>query len=309
MKVSIIVPVYNCEDYLERCLDSIKGQTLTDWECIVIDDGSSDNSGAVLERYASKDSRFRVIHQENRGVSAARNAGLDVAAGEYVGFVDSDDWIESDMFSILYKEALDTGSDIAVCSVCGRSSGKHREVLSSKEALMTMFDPRSGMEGFTPTRLIKRSLLKSAVFDENIRCYEDLIFFYHLFSSAEKVCWYDAPLYHYDESRSDSATASYLVNDNKKAGMHALKDISDKENDPALQNRIRGFIYSWAVDAAVNYVSHGNTENEDFRELCSIVRSREHLDVCTMRQKIWRYIILHKSLRKIYWMIKGVARD
>lgn len=309
MKVSIIVPVYNCEDYLERCLDSIKGQTLTDWECIVINDGSSDNSGAVLERYASKDSRFRVIHQENRGVSAARNAGLGAAAGEYVGFVDSDDWIESNMFSILYTEALDTGSDIVVCSVCGRSSGKHREVLSSKEALMMMFDPRSGMEGFSVTRLIKRSLLKSASYDESIRCYEDLIFFYHLFSSAEKICWYDVPLYHYDESRSDSATASYLVNDNKKAGMQAINDIADNEADFVLQNRIRGFIYSWALDSAINYVSHGNTGCVDFSELFSIVKNNKHLDVCTMRQKIWRHIILHKSLRRIYWMIKGVARD
>ncbi len=309
MKVSIIVPVYNCEAYLERCFDSIKGQTLTDWECIVIDDGSTDNSGRICDSYASEDSRFKVIHQENRGVSAARNAGLGAAAGEYVGFVDSDDWIESNMFSILYTEAIDTGSDVVVCSVCDRRSGRHREILSSKEALMTMFDPRSGMEGFSVTRLIRRSLLKSASFDENVRCYEDLIFFYHLFAHAEKVCWYDVPLYHYDESRSDSATASYLVNDNKKAGMQTLKRIADNEADPVLQNRIRGFIYSWAVDAVINYVSHGNTGCEDFIELCGMVRNREHLDVCTMRQKIWRHIILHESLRKIYWMIKGVARD
>ncbi len=309
MKVSIIVPVYNCEGYLERCFDSIKGQILSDWECIVIDDGSSDNSGRICDSYAQKDSRFRVIHQKNRGVSAARNVGISIARGEYVGFVDSDDWIENNMFSVLYNEAVDTGSDIVVCSVCGRRSGKHRDILSSKEALMTMFDPRSGMEGFSFTRLIRHSLLKNLSFDENVRCYEDLLFFYHLFSFAEKICWYDVPLYHYDETRSDSATASYLVTNDKRTGMQALNNIADNETDRLLQKRIRGFIYCWAVEAAINYVSHGNTGCEDFRKLCNAVRERKHLDVCTLRQKSWRYIILNKPLQKIYWMIKGIARD
>lgn len=95
-KVSIIVPVYNTEKYLRRCLDSIAAQTFADWECICVDDGSPDAAGAILDDYAAKDSRFVVIHQENGGVSRARNAGLDAACGEYVGFVDSDDWVESE---------------------------------------------------------------------------------------------------------------------------------------------------------------------------------------------------------------------
>ena len=309
MKVSIIVPVYNCENYLERCFGSIRNQILTDWECIVIDDGSTDGSGAISDRYAEEDGRFKVIHQKNRGVSAARNLGLNMAEGEYVGFVDSDDWIERDMFSILYSEAVDTKSDVAVCGVCDKCKGKHKKVLSSKEALMTMFDPRSGMEGFTVTRLIRRGLLKSAFFDESVRCYEDLLFFYYLFSSARRVYWHDVPLYHYDETRPGSATSSYLVNDSKKTGMNALSIVADNESDPVLQKRMRGFIYSWAVDAAVNYVSHGNTECEDFRYLRSIVKDADHLDVCTLRQRLWRHIILHSRLRRIYWAVKGVAEE
>ena len=309
MKVSIIVPVYNCENYLERCFDSIRSQILTDWQCIVIDDGSTDRSGDICDRYAEMDDRFTVIHQKNRGVSAARNLGLSMAEGEYVGFVDSDDWIESDMFSILYTEARDTGSDVAVCGVCDKCRGKHKKVLSSKEALMTMFDPRSGMEGFTVTRLIRRGLLKSAFFDESVRCYEDLLFFYYLFSTAKRIYWHDVPLYHYDESRPGSATHSYLVNENKKAGMHALRVVADNESDPVLQKRMRGFIYSWAVDVAINYVSHGNTECSDFIRLQSMVKDTSHLDVCTLRQKLWRHIILHRPLQKVYWAIKGVATD
>ena len=107
-KISIIVPVYKVEQYLRRCLDSIVAQTFTDWECILIDDGSPDNSGRICDEYAEKDKRFRVFHQENVGVSAARNKGLDEARGEWIGFVDSDDWIEKEMYEYLYNDAIET---------------------------------------------------------------------------------------------------------------------------------------------------------------------------------------------------------
>lgn len=100
-KISIIVPVFKVEKYIHRCLDSIINQTFSDWECILIDDGSPDNSGKICDEYAEKDTRFRVIHQENQGVSAARNAGLDAAKGEWIGFVDSDDWIASEYVEVL----------------------------------------------------------------------------------------------------------------------------------------------------------------------------------------------------------------
>ena len=93
-KISIIVPVYKVEKYLNRCLDSIIAQTFSAWECILVDDGSPDKSGIICDEYVARDSRFVVIHQENAGVSFARNAGLDIAQGEYICFVDSDDWVE-----------------------------------------------------------------------------------------------------------------------------------------------------------------------------------------------------------------------
>ncbi len=104
-KISIIVPVYKVEQYLRRCLDSIVAQTFTDWECILIDDGSPDNSGKICDEYAEKEERFIVIHQENQGVSVARNKGLDEAKGEWIGFVDSDDWIEKNYMDTLFSNA------------------------------------------------------------------------------------------------------------------------------------------------------------------------------------------------------------
>lgn len=114
--ISIIVPVYNVKDYVEKCLDSICGQTYKNLEIVVVDDGSTDGSGEICDTYAQKDPRVKVIHRENRGVSAVRNEGLDIALGEYIGFVDGDDWIDSDMYEFLYELLIVNEADISVCS-------------------------------------------------------------------------------------------------------------------------------------------------------------------------------------------------
>ena len=113
--LSIIVPVYDVEKYLQKCIDSILAQTLTDFELILVEDGSPDNCPALCDAAAAKDARIRVIHQKNGGLSAARNAGLDVARGEWIGFVDSDDYIAPEMYETLYKAVQSTGADLALC--------------------------------------------------------------------------------------------------------------------------------------------------------------------------------------------------
>ena len=105
--ISIIVPVYNVEKYIHQCIDSILLQTFTDFEVLLVDDGASDHSGSICDEYAHRDSRIRVFHQENAGVSVARNKGLCEAIGEYVTFVDSDDWIKPDYLNELYKCLLE----------------------------------------------------------------------------------------------------------------------------------------------------------------------------------------------------------
>ena len=113
--ISVIVPVYNVEPYLRECIDSILSQTYRDFELILVDDGSPDNCGAICDEYAEKDTRIRVIHQENGGLSAARNAGLDIARGEYVTFVDSDDKVSSRYLECLYKMLINNEADVSTC--------------------------------------------------------------------------------------------------------------------------------------------------------------------------------------------------
>ena len=113
--LSIIVPVYDVERYLQKCMDSILAQTFTDFELILVEDGSPDNCPALCDAAAAKDARIRVIHQKNGGLSAARNAGLDAARGDWIGFVDSDDYIAPEMYEMLYKAVQSTGADLALC--------------------------------------------------------------------------------------------------------------------------------------------------------------------------------------------------
>ena len=114
--ISVIVPVYNVEIYLHRCVDSILAQTFTDFELILVDDGSPDNCGAICDEYAKKDSRVRVIHKENGGQSSARNRAIEAAQGEWIHFVDSDDLIHPQMLEILYRAAQESGANISACS-------------------------------------------------------------------------------------------------------------------------------------------------------------------------------------------------
>ena len=115
-KVSIVVPIYNVESYLERCIQTLLNQTLKDIEIILIDDGSPDHCPQICNEYAQKDSRIKVIHKKNAGLGYARNSGLEIARGKYLAFVDSDDYVEANMYEILYNKIKDSNSDVVFCN-------------------------------------------------------------------------------------------------------------------------------------------------------------------------------------------------
>ncbi|MBE7712495.1 MAG: glycosyltransferase [Cyanobacteria bacterium SIG26] len=133
ISVSVIVPVYNVEKYLERCLDKLINQTLKSIEIICINDGSKDNSREILAKYAQKDNRIIIIDQENAGLSAARNAGMEIAKGEYIGFVDSDDWVDLDFYEKLYNAAKENDCDIAVADFIRQHPKKQKKRLHFTE--------------------------------------------------------------------------------------------------------------------------------------------------------------------------------
>ena len=136
LKVSVIIPVYNVEQYLNQCLDSVINQTLKDIEIICVDDGSTDNSFKMLEEYAQKDNRIKVIHQKNKGAAAARNEGLYIAQGKYLSFLDSDDFFEIDMLEQMYNCAEKYNTDIVVCKSKVISNGIIKDNTNIKDFLL-----------------------------------------------------------------------------------------------------------------------------------------------------------------------------
>ena len=148
-EISIIVPVYNVEKYIRKCVDSIIAQTFSDIEIILVDDGSTDSSGIICDEYSSIDSRIRVIHKKNGGLSSARNTGIEEATGDYLGFIDSDDYISSDMFEVLYRNMLEEQADLSICGIFQCYEGKQPlkntpwyRVLNSEEAIAIAFEGR-----------------------------------------------------------------------------------------------------------------------------------------------------------------------
>ena len=144
--ISVIVPIYNVEKYLDRCVDSIINQTYKNLEIILVDDGSPDNCPQMCDDYAKKDSRIKVVHKENGGLSDARNVGMEVATGEYVSFIDSDDYISLDFYETLLETIVDNDSDIVECGVVkfyeDNSFDKYSDDLK-----VTNYDTVDGLEG------------------------------------------------------------------------------------------------------------------------------------------------------------------
>lgn len=210
--ISIIVPVYNVEKYLDRCMESILQQTYRKLEIILVDDGSTDTSSAMCEAYAKRDSRVRVIHKPNGGLSDARNAGLSIATGSYIGYVDSDDWIEPDMYERMYRACIEQDAQIAVCRYFCEyqdrtmAGGDGSVVLLSREELLKIYI--SGHDSYVIynsvwSKLFERKLVEGMVFPKG-RNSEDIMYTTRAFCKAKQAVYLDQCFYHYVLDREGS---------------------------------------------------------------------------------------------------------
>ena len=208
--ISVIVPVYKVEKYLDKCVSSIVNQSCRDLEIILVDDGSPDNCPEMCDAWAVQDSRIKVIHQKNGGLSAARNAGLKMAVGEYIGFVDSDDYIEPDMYEQLFKNMQENESDIAVCGCfIADENGKIKAikenrggVYEQKEAVEVL---SLSMNNSAWNKLYKKSIIGNNLFESGRIFGEDHLFLLHILERCKKVSFLNKPLYYYLQ-RGDSIT-------------------------------------------------------------------------------------------------------
>ena len=232
-ELSIIVPVYKVEKYLPRCIDSILAQTFGDFELILIDDGSPDGCGRICDEYARKDKRIVVIHQKNMGVSAARNAGLDIARGRYIGFVDSDDWIEPQMYEVMMDAIRENGADMAVCGVrYADEDGKftRADMLSegvySRDGLLEdVFAMPNRLGGGCCNKVFDASKIASVRFKVGMTIAEDALYLFDCFMRIDGAVKIGDALYNvYERCGSATRTDSMIcVNETIEGRLSMLK--------------------------------------------------------------------------------------
>ena len=242
--ISVIVPVYNCEKYLSQCIESILAQTYINLQIILIDDGSKDNSGKICDTYAEKDTRIEVIHQANSGVSVARNAGLKVVRGEYIGFVDSDDYLAPSMYTYLYQLIEVHQVPIAICNFYNLSIEKQVEsvplervitIWKGSEILAHCFN-----QMFSWNKLFSRSLFAEINFNPNCGYGEDIYVCTQLFEKASLAVYGPQAKYYY-RKYGNTATTSLTWNPNYLTYFSETMHVIEYAKKQNLQRVVKKF--------------------------------------------------------------------
>ena len=209
--ISIVVPIYNVENYLRQCLDSIQNQTYQNFECLLINDGSPDNSADICREYVSKDARFRYFEKENGGVSSARNLGIECSGGAYITFIDADDWVDSDYLEVLYNELIDENADISVSTykrfhmgdncwyLHSFQRGYEKRVFTNQELIdeFIALDTFDYSYRFVCGKLVRKYLLDKIAFNCMTTLGEDMEFWLKLYLISNKVVFVNRDSYIY----------------------------------------------------------------------------------------------------------------
>lgn len=216
--ISIIVPVYKVESYLNKCVESIVNQTYQNLEIILVDDGSPDNCPVMCDDWAAKDGRIKVVHKPNGGLSDARNTGMKVASGDYIAFVDSDDWIEPHYIDYLYQAIQKSSADISACEVREVPDGEEPELVSEELPKIQICTPREAIGGLMKgcnfravawNKLYRAKVLQNEQFEVG-RLHEDEFFSYRILDKASRLAFIDIPLYNYRQ-RSGSIMTTFSI--------------------------------------------------------------------------------------------------
>lgn len=264
--ISIIVPAYNCSGFIARCVDSLRMQSYSDLQIILVDDGSSDDTPSVCDELAAADSRITVLHKPNGGVSSARNAGITAAEGEYITFVDADDYVNPDHIENLYALMQKYACDVAICSyaVENESSCKpaERSVCSCSEmcydhdSAVCELLAGGAVGGYVWNKLYRRELLEGIEFDGGIKILEDLLFNYNAFKRVKAAVFSGCRSYHYIQ-RGQSAMHKGFGEEHRQMVQTArfiCRDLADKSSE--LVNAGKGLLATtilWVVDVMAEY--------------------------------------------------------
>ena len=304
--ISIIIPVYNVEKYLPECLESVIRQTHRSLEIICIDDGSTDRSGEICDHYAKKDERVIVIHQPNSGAGAARNAGLARATGDYIGFVDSDDYIAPEMYQTLYDALVSANGDIAACNTV--EVFRNRKASCKESGSLYQW---SGLELLRKTtehwkyyimvnKLFRRELVEGIVFPEG-NVIDDGFYTYQIIARARTVVWKDMGLYFYRQRKSSVMNLEAFEGRRQREALRLQKAKLDfvKDHYP----EVVGVFEKKMLDTYIEVICGKFLEKHEVRSSLRYMRKncmealfREY----TVKESVWiiMFILFPETMKK-----------
>lgn len=296
-KVSIIVPMYCVEQYIQKCIDSLVNQTLKEIEIILVDDGSPDKCGKIADEYSKKDSRIKVIHQENAGLGPARNSGIKIATGEYIGFVDSDDWVNNEMFERLYRKSIDKNADIVVSGHCDITNGvitkvkKHPLAGQTFDTLENIMEIRKNLYGHKLNdeeveafpmsvwiSIYRRELLLKYKLEFKEILSEDIIFNLSAYKYAKVITFTGDTDYCYRKDDQPSITQTFSEKKllRYQDFLTVLANMALLENDEDCVIRAK----RTAIDYCRLYVGIVRNSNDSFK------KKKEHINIFSKNRKI-----------------------
>lgn len=320
--ISIIIPIYNVEQYLQRCIDSVLAQTYTDLEIILVDDGSPDGCGKICDAYAEKDSRIKVIHQENRGVSCARNAGLEIATGDQIAFLDSDDYVDATMYQQLLTVMEKTDADIAECgyrwvkpheTYDNENTGKI-DIYTNLEALDKLYfgdQMFGGLSIVVWNKLYRRSLLTDLRFAPGLN-FEDVDFTPRVLYRAKKIAKLNLNLYNFFFSPNSISRGCFTLKklDAITARQRILSFFREEKLDKYF-NFVESTYFSTLYDGWYHCrkgrreTAYRVKEEQLLRQLCdeynNILKNPHE------RHNLWRHRLFHFS-PMIYYLFLDIKR-
>ena len=308
-KISIIVPVYNAENGLNVCLDSLKGQTYKNFEVILINDGSTDKSGDICDIYTKKDDRFKVIHSENSGVSSARNKGLDAYTGDYIIFVDSDDEVKNNILEEMLYYLEQSKADVIITGITFVKDGKKvKDILPPKHGKFDLdiweyiCKDNSGMFGYVSNKMYKSYIIKDNQirFDEDKKIQEDLDFALSVYSNCSSFYMLDRSYYLYNQEEKNriKEPLAYMQIEVKKRDILINLGIYDKYKSlhcEKLASMIFGYLY-WLPKQKEKFIS----ETSKLYNINRIDKSLDNKSIKNIELKFITYLLKNKKI-SILW--------
>lgn len=311
-EISVVVPVYNVERYLNKCINTILEQTFTNFELILVDDGSKDDSGNICDEIKEKYSRIKVIHTENAGLSAARNIGIETSEGKYITFIDSDDYIHPRMLEILYSIIIENKADISLCNhqlvyddkaISGASINNNITVYNSVESIKKIVEKGEESMIVSCSKLYKQSLFSDIRFPLG-KYHEDEFVTYKILHKCTKVVATDAKLYYYFQRANSITRRVYNVKRLEK--LEALEEAIKffKDNNNKMLTYLAEFRYLFNIQIAYYRVKYEMSNNKEIMEKLKIQYDHKYIEFAKCNIK--RISIIKKILLLFFYICPNI---